>query len=261
MHKPDPAEQTPTQQSYQALAAKYDVTLDDLDGFVALIDKVIAHYKSLGACAVKSAAAYQRTLNIENVKADEARKLYKQANRNLTPQQAKCFSDFAWIEVSRAAGRHGLPYQIHTGLVPCCGHLLPHCNPALMRGLLNNPELTDTKFVLIHTGYPYTRESVHLAWDLPNVWIDFVWLPTLSLEAGRQVLAEFLDWVPANKFTLGGDFELPEGVYGAMHQSREVLALVLAEKVDQGFWTMTQAMDVGRAVLTESAQKLYHLTD
>jgi len=79
--------------------------------------------------------------------------------------------------------------------------------------------------------------------------------------AGRGVLGEFLDWVPANKFTLGGDFELPEGVYGAMHQSREVLALVLADKVDQSFWSMGQALDVGRAVLNESAQKLYKLAE
>ena len=93
------------------------------------------------------------------------------------------------------------------------------------------------------------------------MWIDFVWLPTLSIEAGRQVMAEFLDWVPANKFTLGGDFELPEGVYGAMYQSREVLSLVLAAKVDQGFWSMGQAVDVGRAVVKDSAQKLYNLVD
>ena len=102
---------------------------------------------------------------------------------------------------------------------------------------------------------------MHLAWDLPNVWIDFVWLPTLSIEAGTQVLCEFLDWVPANKFTLGGDFELPEGIDGSMYQSREILSLVLAGKVDQGFWSMGQAVDVGRAVVKDNARRLYNLVD
>ena len=65
--------------------------------------------------------------------------------------------------------------------------------------------------------------------------------------------------MPGNKFTLGGDFELPEGVYGAMHQSREVLALALARKVDQGFWSVDQALDLGRAILHDNARKLYNL--
>lgn len=263
-HKPDPTElsaQTLSQQSYQAMAEKYGVCLDDLDGFVALIDRTIAHYRTLGVCGLKSAAAYERTLHIENVTAEEARKLYNQSNRDLSKEELKRFSDFTWIEVCRAAGRHDLPIQIHTGIVWTMGHLLADCNPALMKGLLNNPDLASTKFVLLHTGYPYARESVHLAWDLPNVWIDFVWLPTLGMEAAANVLGEFLDWVPANKFTLGGDFKLPEGAYGAMRQSIEVLALVLARKVDQGFWSMSQAVGIGQMVLRDNALQLYGLTN
>lgn len=259
LHKPDPTEQALSQKSYQSLAEKYGVCLDDLDGFLALIDKTIAHYRSLGACGLKSTAAYERTSHIDNVTAEEARKYYKQPNRELSAEELKRFSDFTWIEVSRAAGRHDLPLQIHTGVMWTTGHLLADANPALMRGLLNNPELAQTKFVLLHTGYPYARESVHLAWDLPNVWIDFVWLPTIGIEAGANVLGEFLDWVPANKFTLGGDFKLPEGVYGAMRQSIEVLALVLARKVDQGFWSMSQAVGIGRMVLRDNALQLYNL--
>ena len=62
-------------------------------------------------------------------------------------------------------------------------------------------------------------------------------------------------------FTLGGDFKLPEGVYGAMRQSTEVLALVLARKVDQGFWSMSQAVNIGRMVLRDNALQLYKLTN
>ena len=261
LQKPDPREDSVAQQAYQRLAGEYGVDLAELDGFVALIDKVMADYKVLGACGVKSAAAYHRSLRVDFVEAAEASKLYATPNKDLSAEQRRRFGDFAWIEVARAAGRRGLPFQIHTGLVPNSGHLLTECNPAFMKGLLNNPELAETKFVLIHTGYPYARHLVHLAWDLPNVWIDFVWLPTLSIEAGANVLGEFLDWVPANKFTLGGDFELPEGAYGAMYQSREVLAVVLDRKVDQGFWSMSQAVDVGRKVLRDNAQRLYKLAD
>lgn len=260
LQKPDPGEDSPAQQGYQRLAGEYGVDLAGLDGFVALIDKVVADYKALGACGIKSAAAYQRSLRVDFVDAAEAGKLYATANKDLSAEQRKRFGDFAWIEVARAAGRHDMPFQIHTGLVMGSGHLLTECNPALMKGLLNNPELAETKFVLIHTGYPYARHSVHLAWDLPNVWIDFVWLPTLSIEAGVGVLGEFLDWIPATKFTLGGDYKLPEGVYGSVLQSREVLALVLARKVEQGFWSISQAVEVGRKVLRENAQNLYKLS-
>jgi len=259
LHKPDRTEQTPTQESYRDLAKQHGVSLDDLDGFVALIDKVVGEYKSLGACALKSSAAYQRTLRVEQVTVEEAASLYGMENRAMSPEEQKRFGDFAWIEIARAAGRHDLPFIIHTGLVPGSSHLLLECNPAFLKGLITNPELSETKFVLIHTGYPYARETVHIAWDIPNVWIDFVWLPTLSIEAGAQVLGEFLDWVPANKFVIGGDFEMPEGVYGAMYQCREVLAMVLARKVRWKIWSISQAIDIGRRVLRDNALDLFRV--
>lgn len=258
-HKPDAHEETPTQLSYLEMAEKYALSLDNIDGFVALIDKIIGEYKSAGACALKSAAGYRRTLKIENIGLDQANTIYRKPNDKLSEHEKQLFGDFAWIELAKAAAKYDLPFVIHTGPVPGSGHLLTECNPALMKGLLNNPELEDTKFVLIHTGYPFTRESVHIAWDRPNVWIDFVWMATLSIEASTQVLGEFLDWVPCNKFVMGGDYTLPEGAYGAMAQSREVLAMVLAKKVAWKIWSYSQAIEIGRRVLRQNAIELFNL--
>ena len=258
-YKPDAQEETPTQQSYQEMAEKYNLSLDSIDGFVALIDKVISDYKSSGTCAIKSAAGYRRTLRIETVALEDANAIYRKPNNKLSDHQKRQFSDFTWIEIAKAAARHDLAFIIHTGLVPGSGQLLTECNPALMKGLLNNPQLEDTKFVLIHTGYPYTQESVHLAWDRPNVWIDFVWLPSLSIEASTRVLGEFLDWVPSNKFVMGSDFSFPEGIYGAMQQSRQVLAMVLAKKVAWRIWSQSQAIEIGERVLRQNAIELFRL--
>ena len=152
-YKPDAQEETPTQQSYQEMAEKYNLSLDSIDGFVALIDKVISDYKSAGTCAIKSAAGYRRTLRIETVALDDANAIYRKPNNKLSEQQKRQFSDFTWIEIAKAAARHDLAFIIHTGLVPGSVQLFTECNPALMKGLLNNPQLEDTKFVLIHTGY------------------------------------------------------------------------------------------------------------
>ena len=88
LQKPDPQEDSPAQQAYQRLAGEYDVDLASLDGFVALIDKVVADYKALGACGIKSAAAYHRSLRVDFVDAAEAAKLYVMANNDLARRNA-----------------------------------------------------------------------------------------------------------------------------------------------------------------------------
>jgi predicted TIM-barrel fold metal-dependent hydrolase len=133
------------------------------------------------------------------------------------------------------------------------------CNPALLGELLTHPDCARTRFVLIHTGYPHARELVVLAWNTPNVFVDFVWLPLLGVESACQILGEFLEWAPLHKFTMGTDCHQPETTYGAMAQSREVLAQVMARKVELGVWSEQTALDAARAILHDNGMMLYKL--
>ena len=45
-------------------------------------------------------------------------------------------------------------------------------NPLLIEPLLNDPSLRKTNFVMIHGGWPYTREITPLL-TKPNAYVDF----------------------------------------------------------------------------------------
>lgn len=225
---------------------------ETLDGYLDLAENVIAFVKERGAVGLKSSLAYVRTLDVADVSLEDARAAYQQRK-----PCSKVVQDYMWKHVARLAAGYDLPFVIHTG--PVGASAILGSNPALLRNLLCHAECKDTRFVLIHTGYPYARELVILAWSSPKVYVDFVWLPLLGFESSVRVMSEFLEWAPMHKFTMGGDAHEPETAYGAMAQNREALTEVLARKVELGVWTEETAIDAAQAVLHDNAVELYRL--
>jgi len=149
------------------------------------------------------------------------------------------------------AAKYDLPFQVHTG-----HGRLQGSNPMLLLDLIEaNPR---TKFVLFHGGFPWTGETGAIAMRNPgNVWIDSVWLPTLSFSMARRALHEWLEMVPSTKIMWGGDALLAEGLYGGTVFTRECLAEVLAEKVDQRRIKEADALRIGRQILRDNALALF----
>jgi hypothetical protein len=59
--------------------------------------------------------------------------------------------------------------------------------------ILAHPEAT---FVLFHGGFPWHGTIAALAKNIPNVYIDMVWLPHMSRETAVVALQQWLDCVP-----------------------------------------------------------------
>ena len=69
----------------------------------------------------------------------------------------------------QVSGEYGKPIQFHTGLGDNDIRLLK-ANPAYMRNLIE--AYPKAKIVLLHSGYPYTREAGYLATVYDNVYLD-----------------------------------------------------------------------------------------
>ena len=67
-----------------------------------------------------------------------------------------------------------------------------------------------------------------------HVWLDSVWMPTLSYATAKRAFHEWLDVMPSNRIMWGADANHGEGIYGATEMTRRCLAEVLAERVDRG---------------------------
>jgi predicted TIM-barrel fold metal-dependent hydrolase len=111
---------------------------------------------------------------------------------------------------------------------------------------------------LFHGGYPWVGETGAIVLRHGrHVWIDSVWLPTISPTMARRALHEWLEVMPSDHILWGADCNHAEGIYGATIATRAALAEVLAEKVDRGDLAEDHAARIGRQILRENALSLF----
>ena len=97
-----------------------------------------------------------------------------------------------------------------------------------------------------------------LAKLFPNVHADFCWTHIVSPEVARRTLHTFLETIPVNKiFGFGGDYRYPELSYAHLQMAKRNIARVLAEKVQAGFCTETEAAEIAGLMLLENPMRLF----
>ena len=96
-----------------------------------------------------------------------------------------------------------------------------------------------------------------LARELPNFSLSGYWWHNFFPQTIRQVMAERLDMLPVNKqIGFFSDAYTVEWTYAKLLIVRKQLAIVLAEKIDQGQYTLDEALSIARSILFESPQEL-----
>ncbi|HWB12074.1 MAG TPA: amidohydrolase family protein [Pirellulales bacterium] len=233
-----------------AFAEREGLSIRSLDDYLAAIDTIFARAVAADAACLKTTLAYQRSLRFENVPHERAESLFGRPRADLTADEQRDFEDFMFWRLCELSAKHDLPFQIHTGQARVQGS-----NPMLLVDLIAaNPR---TKFVLFHGGFPWVGETGVIAMRHPNVWIDSVWLPTLSYTMAKRAYQEWLEVIPSDRIMWGADAVQAEGIYAATEFTRQCLAEALAEKVDRGELREEQAVQIGRQIMRENALKLF----
>lgn len=211
-----------------------------LDDWLDIIDFYFDTYGPR-AVAVKCQIAYSRSLNFASVAKAHAARLFLhhigEMRHDPGPDDLKSLQDFLFRYCVARATERGLPVKLHTGIVGGHGMLQlarTRNNAAdLCRLLLDFP---DTRFVLMHIGYPYEQEYIALAKHYPNAWIDMCWAWIINPAASVRFLKEFLLAAGSSKiFTFGGDYVAVEPVYGHACIARGGIAQALSELVAEGW--------------------------
>jgi len=170
----------------------------------------------------------------------------------------KAFNDRLVRLTLWVGGQHGKPVQFHTGLGDN-DIRLNKSSPAHMQSIIE--AFPQTKIVLLHSSYPFTKEAGYLTAVYANVYLDFgeIFL-FLSPDAQRTVVRELFDLCPTNKIMWSTDSAwFPESYYLASAQGREALYEVLADYVQRCEITETQAIDIAKRALFENANEIYGL--
>jgi hypothetical protein len=84
---------------------------------------------------------------------------------------SKPLNDMITNIACQISGEYGVPIQFHTGLGDN-DIRLPKANPAYLQTLIE--AYPKAKFILLHSGYPYTREAGYLATVYDNVYLDCI---------------------------------------------------------------------------------------
>lgn len=232
-------------------ARKHGLPVNTLDDYLKVLERLFVEAKDRGAVCLKTTLAYQRTLHFENVPRERAAMAFGRRRAALTAAEIKAFEDFIMWRLCELSALYELPFQIHTGHARIQGS-----SPMLLVDLIEaHPK---TKFILFHGGFPWVGETgTIVARHVHHVWIDSVWLPTLSYQMAKRAYHEWLDVVPASRILWGADCNHAEGIYGATETTRRCLAEVLAERVERGDLTPEHALQTGRMILRENALALF----
>ena len=239
--------------------------------FNAYLSKVISatleKQKQNGAIAVKFEAAYLRPLDFSDVPKSEAARIYLRHIRGLpaSPSDYKKLQDFVFRYIAREAGRLGLAVHMHIAAGAGGQFELSGSNPLLLDSVFNDLSLSKTNFVIVHGGWPFTKEVAFLM-NKANVYADFsAQTFLLSPRKLSEVLRDWLELYPEHVL-FGTDLfpGTPEIGWEEMgwltsNTGRQALALALTGMLNDGLITRERARELARLVMRENAIRLYNL--
>lgn len=227
------------------------------DNFVAEVSRARAN----GFVALKTIIAYRSGLAIGPSDVDGARadftRLKKEMGRSdrLRLAQKSLVEFLLWQALDQAVTQD-LPVQFHTGFGDNDADLLS-ANPLHLRHVI---ERSGAQIVILHTGWPFFRESAHLSAIYGNVWLDLSLAIPFATSGIPAMLRDMLGMAPFSKIMFATDaFTMAEIYWLAARWGRWGLGKVLEEFVSERFLSADQAWSAAERILGGNARQLYGL--
>jgi hypothetical protein len=230
-----------------------------------IVTPTLERQKRNGAVAAKFEAAYLRKLDFDNPDEAKARTTYARFVNGGEPPAAdyKALQDFLFYYVAREAGRLGMAVHIHCIEGAGGYYRQSGSNPLLLESVFNEPTLRKTNFVIIHGGYPFTKETGSLL-SKPNVYADFSAQTFFTYPRElSEILRNWLEFYPdkvlfgTDAFSFGPAIDWGEVAWLSNTSARQALALALTGMMNDGEITRARASELARMILHDNATKLY----
>ena len=245
------------------LEREYDINIHNLDDLLKVLDSSFERRIKEGIIGVKTALAYNRIIRYERTTKYQAEQVFNRIfdhlGEGISWKEARPLQDFLMHQVIQRAVEAKLPIQIHTGLQEGSGNIITNSNPThLINLFIQYPQ---AQFDIFHASYPYTGELTTLAKNFPNVYADLCWMHIISPYAARRILSEWIETLSSNKiFGFGGDYLIVEGAYAHAQIARDNITRVLAEKVEEDYFSLPEALDFARKILRDNPAEVFNLS-
>jgi hypothetical protein len=236
-----------------------------LDGYIAMMAKLVALHQQQGGIAMKFEAAYFRPLTFTDPSREEAYAIYGRFHDGVTPTYSDylILQDYIFRQLLVLAQKDHLPVHFHTAVGIGDYFSLNRDNVMNLEPVLRDPRYNDVTFVLLHGGYPLDEEAIWLTMR-KNVYFDTSLMDMVMYpEEFKNHLKTWLTVAP-EKVIFGTDafpydpaIGAEEAYWIATNTTREALAEALAELISEGVFTQERAMQIAHAYLHDTAAKLY----
>ena len=241
-----------------------------LDAYLStVVGPTLDRVKREGAVAIKYEVAYLRGLDFGNPSRAAAAAVYARYASGGTPTHAeyKTLEDFLFREIGRQAGTRGLVVHIHSADIAGGFYNVTGSQPLLLEGVFNDSTLRGTRFVLLHGGWPQTRQTLSML-GKPNVYADFSMMdqmlsPAVLAGVLREWLGEYPDKVLFGTDAFADHNEDPAGWvetgWVAARTARRALGIALTGMMNDGEISRDRAVQIAQMVMRTNAATLYGL--
>ena len=239
-----------------------------LDAYLkSVVTPTLELHKRNGAVAIKYEAAYLRKLDFDDPDGERARATYARFVRGGEPptRDYKALQDYLFYYIGREAGRLGLAVHIHCIEGAGGFYRQSGSNPLLLESAFNDESLRKTNFVVVHGGYPFTKEMGSLL-SKPNVYADFSAQTFFTYPRElSQTLRNWIEFYPdkilfgTDAFSFGPEVDWGEVAWLSNRTARDGLALALTGMMSDDEIDRARALELARMVLHDNAVKLYSL--
>ena len=231
---------------------RYGFEGGSLAEFVEMLRATIkGRYEQGKIAALKCAEAYHRDINFLPDDKAAAEKAFGKHPKEIGDGELRAFSSYIFNRACELAEELDVPFQVHTGLGELAGSQPMKFEPMLIK-------YPKVRFVLFHSGYPWTDEAAGLTHNHANALPSLTWTATICTSAAIRALGDFIDVAAScNSITWGSDCWVAEESIGAMLAWRFVVAKVLAERLADGRLTASRAEALARKLMYENGRSVY----
>lgn len=235
---------------------------ESFDPFLEAFSAAVENARSDGHVGLKSIIAYRTGLAVQEWSREEARQAFQRA-KGLASRGGKVrladkpLNDVLVLRALEVAERQRLPIQFHTGFGdPDIDLLL--ANPLCLRPVLQSGRFANVPFVLLHAGYPYTRELSYLTSVYANVYMDIsLAIPYLAADIPNLVRAA-LSLAPTSKVLFSTDaYSIPEIFWIAARWGRWGIGAALEGWLAGGVISPGEADEISHQLLHGNAESVY----
>lgn len=248
--------------------------ITDIEDYRRALLDVVATCANNGCRGIKLPIAYYRPISFKKVSREDADRALKVAfaakpsgyiegrapvyDDDATTAALWAYEDYLLNALFVQAGKLNLNIVIHVCVALNTLLRADWNDPRGLYSTFTDPDIqrAGTRFVLIHSGYPYHHHVASFISQFPNVYTD---LSYVSHHPGtlEEVLRVFLGLAPAEKIMHGSDFSGPEALAYSVDNQRRVLAKVLTDYRSHFGWTDRDCERMARAVLSGTARKVF----